>query len=639
MVVNKLFLIILHSYIYYVNLLSIYNIEPTNKVKTLDNIEINKIIHYNNSSKNLSFYKLLYINNDYIVIGGSNITRFININNLTEDTNKQIIWKSENKSISNCLRKGKSFKDCQNYIRVFIRYNETRFLLCGTNAYNPLCRLYDEKDNLTYTTINGVGFCPFGPNQTSTHIYTNNQLYSATDVNFQGSTFLIRKGDIKTDPNNYEHLYNPTFLQSFEYEEFVYFFFRETGIESLSYEKTVFSRVARVCKGDEGDTTKKKWTSFLKSRLNCSSPGEPPFYFDELQSLTKIISGNYGDIVYGIFKTPHNSIPGSVICAFSIKDIQKVFRGKFKALHFLERNDKEALKPRPQDCMNNSGTLSVTDIVYRQWYTLMDEAVPGLFRYPLGISNFKYQLTRIAVDPQVKYNNNKTVDVIFAATSEGLILKIIIMFSSNDISMIDQSFIVEEIRLSNTPLCITNIHLIRNNLLIITHYNIQSFKIERCHRATSCSSCVQLRDPYCGWKINEQKCIALNAYNNNNTQDIVQDISGYNIKCCNISLYDLPTTESTINKTQTTTTFNNILDIVTYKNGIYYENRTLATATTIPQNYNEENNLSLLLDKQPISDEKVYNTTLIMATIYFILILLIVVLLLFFSNKLLGLYH
>ena len=46
-----------------------------------------------------------------------------------------------------------------------------------------------------------------------------------------------------------------------------------------------YSRLARVCKKDRGGPYKykNKWTSFLKSRLNCSIPGEYPFYFDEIR--------------------------------------------------------------------------------------------------------------------------------------------------------------------------------------------------------------------------------------------------------------------------------------------------------------------------------------------------------------------
>ena len=47
------------------------------------------------------------------------------------------------------------------------------------------------------------------------------------------------------------------------------------------------------------------------------------------------LQGNYGDkiedIIYGVFRTAPNSIPGSAVCAFSMRDISKAFDGQFKA--------------------------------------------------------------------------------------------------------------------------------------------------------------------------------------------------------------------------------------------------------------------------------------------------------------------
>ena len=68
------------------------------------------------------------------------------------------------------------------------------------------------------------------------------------------------------------------------------------AVEHTNCGKTVFSRVARVCKHDEGGPNKNKnmWTSFLKARLNCSVPGDYPFYFNEIQSVSQLIEGHYG---------------------------------------------------------------------------------------------------------------------------------------------------------------------------------------------------------------------------------------------------------------------------------------------------------------------------------------------------------
>ena len=131
-------------------------------------------------------------------------------------------------------------------------------------------------------------------------------------------------------------------------QDFVYFFFREAAVEYINCGKSVFSRVARVCKNDQGGRHKAKtsWTSFLKARLNCSVPGDYPFYFDEIQDVTGLVTGSYGDgrkapaeqIVYATFGTPVNAIGGSAVCAFRMRDVADAFAGRFKEQRSMASN-------------------------------------------------------------------------------------------------------------------------------------------------------------------------------------------------------------------------------------------------------------------------------------------------------------
>ena len=96
--------------------------------------------------------------------------------------------------------------------------------------------------------------------------------------------------------------------------------------------QAVFSRVARVCKSDPG--YRNGWTTFLKARLECSIPGDQPFHFDEIQSITPVVGKGGpaslhkkkggGRWFYAVLTTPENSISGSAICAFSIDQLNKV---------------------------------------------------------------------------------------------------------------------------------------------------------------------------------------------------------------------------------------------------------------------------------------------------------------------------
>lgn len=59
-----------------------------------------------------------------------------------------------------------------------------------------------------------------------------------------------------------------------------------------------------MCKNDSGGgqlMLKDNWTTFVKARLNCSLPGEYPFYFDEIQGMHYIAEEG---LVYATFTTP-----------------------------------------------------------------------------------------------------------------------------------------------------------------------------------------------------------------------------------------------------------------------------------------------------------------------------------------------
>ncbi|VDP23307.1 unnamed protein product, partial [Onchocerca flexuosa] len=76
----------------------------------------------------------------------------------------------------------------------------------------------------------------------------------------------------------------PDFVASFDIDRYVYFFFRELAIEREHCERTVFSRVARICKKDIGgkNVLRQVWTTFVKARLNCSIASKFPTYFNEI---------------------------------------------------------------------------------------------------------------------------------------------------------------------------------------------------------------------------------------------------------------------------------------------------------------------------------------------------------------------
>lgn len=241
-------------------------------------------------------------------------------------------------------------------------------------------------------------------------------------------------------------------MSSFRYGEHVYFLFRESAIEHINCGKTVYSRIARVCINDSGGQTRanrERWTSFTKARLNCSIPSDYPFYFDQIQAATGVVSsasagsnqaGGYGtnpatDMFYAVFTTPPNSIGGSAVCAFRMSDVLAAFDGPFKAQadsnsNWLPVPESKVPQPRPGTCVNDSKRLPDEHINFIKDNPLMDQPVEALWSQPLiMMASINFRFTQIAVDPQVETSKAlgaqmMRTDVIFVGTDDGRAFKL-----------------------------------------------------------------------------------------------------------------------------------------------------------------------------------------------------------------------
>ncbi|KAB0394040.1 hypothetical protein E2I00_016600 [Balaenoptera physalus] len=397
----------------------------------------------NESQHRLDFQLMLKIR-DTLYIAGRDQVYTVNLNEIPKTEvipNKKLTWRSRQQDRENCAMKGKHKDECHNFIKVFVPRNDEMVFVCGTNAFNPMCRYY---------RVNG-------------------KLYSATVADFLASDAVIYRsmGDgsaLRTIKYDSKWIKEPHFLHAIEYGNYVYFFFREIA--------AVYSRVARICKNDMGGSQRvleKHWTSFLKARLNCSVPGDSFFYFDVLQSVTDIIQINGIPTVVGVFTTQLNSIPGSAVCAFSMDDIEKVFRGRFKEQKTPDSvwtavPEDKVPKPRPGCCAKHGlaeaykTSIDFPDetLSFIKSHPLMDSAVPPIADEPW------FTKTRISVllEEIEAYNHAKCN----AENEEDR--KVISLQLDKDHHALYVAF----------SSCVIRIPL------------------SRCER-----SCIASRDPYCGW--------------------------------------------------------------------------------------------------------------------------------------------
>nr|XP_021490329.1 semaphorin-5B [Meriones unguiculatus] len=216
-------------------------------------------------------------------------------------------WASTEDTRRSCQSKGKTEEECQNYVRVLI-VSGRKVFMCGTNAFSPVCSSR-QVGNLSRTIekINGVARCPYDPRHNSTAVISSQgELYAATVIDFSGRDPAIYRSlgsgpPLRTAQYNSKWLNEPNFVAAFDIGLFAYFFLRENAVEH-DCGRTVYSRVARVCKNDVGGRflLEDTWTTFMKARLNCSRPGEVPFYYNELQSAFHLPEQ---DLIYGVFTT------------------------------------------------------------------------------------------------------------------------------------------------------------------------------------------------------------------------------------------------------------------------------------------------------------------------------------------------
>lgn len=115
---------------------------------------------------------------------------------------------------------------------------------------------------------NAPAECPFDPDDNSTAVWVERgnpsdlpALYSGTYLDLSKADALIFRSELYNQSNgskvhdakrttkyDSKWLDKPNFVGSFEIDDYVYFFFRESAVEYINCGKSIYSRVARVCK-------------------------------------------------------------------------------------------------------------------------------------------------------------------------------------------------------------------------------------------------------------------------------------------------------------------------------------------------------------------------------------------------------
>ncbi|XP_043199748.1 semaphorin-5B-like [Amphibalanus amphitrite] len=400
-------------------------------------------------------------------------------------------WPADKDAVKMCEIKGQTAVDCHNFVRVLHRH-ESRLLACGTHAFQPVCT-WRQLDALgtVQRRESGIAVAPYSPHLNVTSVLSSEgDVFAATPTDFSGLDPALYGRKLRTQKYDSRLLSAPDFVGSFEAGDFVYFVFREDAVEYMSCGKAVYSRIARVCKNDRGNG-RHVWTTFVKARLNCSVPGEYPFYLDEVQSIHYL---DREEVLYATFTTPDNSLAGSAVCAFTMASISAAFQGPFqhqsaaggpwKRVHLEDHTHFECRSP---EVTSGHQLAALYD------FTLTAEAVQPERPEPLLLLD-GVRLTSVATDV-ITTKHHVSVHVLYVADTTGTIRKLSVVPRSR------QTCLLEVLRPFSKPTRVLTMKLLREaaSLYLGTDSGLVRLPVERCGRYRSEAACLAAMDPYCGW--------------------------------------------------------------------------------------------------------------------------------------------
>uniref|UniRef100_A0A8C0ZY22 Semaphorin-7A n=1 Tax=Castor canadensis TaxID=51338 RepID=A0A8C0ZY22_CASCN len=383
-----------------------------------------------------------------------------------EGKNASVRTVSVNSTKGACLDK----QDCENYITLLERRSEG-LLVCGTNARRPSCWTLVNDTAMSLGEMRG--YAPFSPDENSLVLFEDPQFIKATIVH-----------------------------QDQAYDDKIYYFFREDNPDKNPEAPLNVSRVAQLCRGDQGGESSlsvSKWNTFLKAMLVCSDVATNK-NFNRLQDVFLLPdpSGQWRDTrVYGVFSNPWNY---SAVCVYSLGDIDKVFRtSSLKGYHMGLPN------PRPGKCLPDQQPIPTETFQVADSHPEVAQRVEpmGPLKTPLFHSKYHYQ--KVVVH-RMHASHGEPFNVLYLTTDRGTIHKVVesgerehnLVFNIMEIQPFHHAAAIQAISLDTE----------RRKLYVSSQWEVIQVPLDLCEvYGGGCHGCLMSRDPYCGW--DQDRCVSI----------------------------------------------------------------------------------------------------------------------------------
>ena len=412
---------------------------------------------------------------------------------------------------------------CKNFVKLIQETpGDGMILVCGTNAFKPKCTIHNPSNISSYSYMTGTerddaGFSPHsGETQIVASLTRSGRFYSGTkfDIYIAPQTIQMARnplhGDsdftVKVSTSTEKWLKQlPTFVSLYETERHIYFFLREPALEINQGESVVYSRVVRICKSDNGDSTG-EFLTFQKARIYCSSEAEQgsiPYTYDNLQSTFLWKEPDGQQFIYGIFTSPENGPSGSAICKYSFDpnaegSLTSVFED---GEYLVGEGDPPVWSREPVNtfsCPGEPGPQRTRSNGSNQ-YQLVYNPVTSMDSQPLHTVLGK-RLSKIAIDVIV-YNGN-TQTILYFSTSEGDIHQLVIEAGGRR-----QEAVIDQAGSALRHLTIREKSNGTRSLYATTENRVMLILLGDCSRYVDCFACLDSSDAYCGWDRDTKRCV------------------------------------------------------------------------------------------------------------------------------------
>ncbi|CAH8561083.1 unnamed protein product [Dicrocoelium dendriticum] len=449
-------------------------------------------------------------------------------------TLNEVTWASPEEHSAECTGFGVKSPSCEPYtVTLLVPVEDvprpdgsnvirTGLYICLSNNIFSECSLRRAADLRVPPELHWKGNdrCPADANKfTVATVATNGHLYMGTEViapdgakaisilRVAADTNHARWPDAmhisRTEPKDDWIVQNErtSFVRSFEYNNAVYFIFKEVAqeVSETCGKEVMVARVGRICLLDDGGKDG-FLRSFTKATLVCPSQqrdesGATTFVHSDPQSVHVDQSTK---MLYVLFTTPSFAPRSSAICAYRLTDVERVFEGPlYSALE------------KPIKVKNGGNCALPTNSEPLGLHTMYDTSRPRA-DLPLMTKGVRWLHLVVSWAPfTLKRDNNL---ILFTVDENGILQKWH-HFKS-------MTCLVEEIHLQSSFLTegpadneVLKMELLESHeldkaaLFIATRTHLYRLPVARCGRlGHSQEACELMHDPYCGWNRQSNTC-------------------------------------------------------------------------------------------------------------------------------------